>query len=93
MKARVSGLLGGEPGSREGCPVQTGPHKHAEQGSWVQTKVLDRGEGPGSRTGIPGVQSRGLGRRQVSWLWIRAPTNAAGNPAGAQLGSGAQPRG
>lgn len=45
MKARVSGLLGREPGSRQGSLVQTRAHKHAEQGSWVQTKLLRQGRG------------------------------------------------
>lgn len=93
MKARVSGLLGREPGSRQGSLVQTRAHKHAEQGSWVQTKLLGRGGGLWSRTGVPGVQSRALRRRQGSWLWIRTPTNAAGNPVSAEPGSGAEPRG
>lgn len=92
MKARVSGLTAGEPGSRQGSLVQIRAHKHAEQGSWVQTKLLGRGRGPWSRKGVPGVQSRALRRRQLCWLWIRAPTNTAGNPAGAEQGSGAHPR-
>lgn len=92
MKARVLGLMGGEPGSRQVSLVQTRAHKHAEQGAWVQTKLLGRGRGPWRRKGVPGVQSRALKRRQVCWLWVRAPTNTAGNPAGAELGSGAQPR-
>lgn len=77
MKARVSGLMGGEPGSRQGSLVQTRAHKHAEQGFWVQTKLLGRGGGPWSRTGLsrggrgPGCGS-GLPQTQQGILQVQS---------------------
>lgn len=84
MQARVPWVpdrgLGGSPGPL----VQSKAHKHAEQESWVQAEVLGMGKSPRRRTGVPGVQSRGLRRGWGSWLWIKAPTDAAMNPGGVQ---------
>lgn len=77
MHARVPGVLGrGLEGSQVSL-VQTRAHKHAEQGSWVQTKLLGVGRDPERVTGVPG-QGRGpdcgsrLPRMQLGILGVQS---------------------